>query len=183
MAWRGLWAPLGAVGLGLAGLVLVSFAAFAPEAQALTVRFEVEDTPEAGPLDLWRYRYVLEGRSFSKGEGFSVLFDAAFFGPLADPPPVGTAWDVITLDPDPLLPDAGRYDAQALVQDPPLESLFEVAVVWRGPGEPGSQPFEVYDAAFGILERGVTTAVPEPASGLLVALGLGALGVRRMRVR
>ena len=92
------------------------------------------------------------------------------------------AWDVITLQPDPLLPAEGLFDALALVDSPPVAMPFAVTFVWNSASPPGPQPFVVYDPGFHTVESGMTF-VPEPGTGLLVAAGLGLLAGWHRRPR
>jgi len=174
------WLRTGGLVLGawLAGL------AVAAPSNAVVVTYEAFDIPDAGPLDVWSYRYRVSGRTFAKGEGVSVLFDVGSYRNLGSPPPqVNADWDAIVLQPDLLLPDPGRYDAQALVDGPSLADDFGVLFAWLGAGAPGSQPIEIYGPGFQILETGETVPVPEPASALGVGLGLAALVIRRRVAR
>jgi hypothetical protein len=63
-------------------------------------------------------------------------------------------------------------------------SGFAVEFHWLGAGGPGNQPFEVYDAVtFDKLEQGMTSAVPEPETWLMLLAGtplLVALSRRRL---
>ncbi len=129
--------------------------------------------------------------TFSAGQGFDIFFDPTLYRLLQDPPPaVNAGWDVLVLQPDPLLPDAGRYDALAVVNGPSLSDLFTLNFVWLGTGTPGAQPFEVFDASFHVIASGQTSPagqpspVPEPATLTLVAVGVGVLATRaRLRVK
>jgi hypothetical protein len=168
--------------LGL-GACLVGLTAPAPARAAVVVTFEAVDIPDAGPLDVWSYTYRVSGRTFAKGEGLSVLFEVGSHSNLLSPPPIVNAdWDAIVLQPDPLLPAPGRYDAQAQVDAPSLADDFGVAFAWLGAGAPGAQRFEIYGPDFQTLETGTTVPVPEPASAVGLALGLACLALRA-RVR
>lgn len=165
------------------GMLLQWGMAWPGAAQAITVRFESLDLPDTTPgQDLRQYRYTVSDFTFTAGHGFDVLFDPALYQALEDPPPpVNADWDVIVLQPDPVLPDVGRYDALAVVDNPSLADLFTVSFVWLGTGTPGAQPFEVFDSSFQVIASGRTAplavAVPEPASLVLIGLGLGGLAL------
>lgn len=150
-------------------------------AAATSIEFNVADLPDVAPgEDLWRYSYFVS--DFTTGSGFTIFFDYQLFTSLESPPPVVNAdWDVITLQPDPNLPDDGAYDALALTSNPSLGDPFEVSFVWAGPGSPGSQPFVVFNALFQTIETGQTTLVPEPGVSTLVAMGLLFLAAARRR--
>lgn len=151
----------------LAGILLLG-----SSASATTIAYTATDLPDAVPgEDLWEYAYTVSGRTFAAGEGFSVFFDYTQYTLLESPPPAVSAdWDIISLQPDVLLPDDGFYDALALVSAPSLTTAFTVSFVWLGTGTPGAQPFDIYNPAFQTIESGVT--VPEPGTGLLLAAGL-----------
>ena len=91
-------------------------------------------------------------------------------------------WNAIALQPDPLLEDDGFFDAQALVASPSTAGTFSVVFDWLGVGDPGAQPFAIYDAGFNTVEQGMTLPIPEPSTALLLAVGLLGLG-NRMRGR
>lgn len=149
-------------------------------AAALRILYTATDLPEDGPGDLWQIDYLVSEGSFAAGSGFSIVFpvdDASALVPL--PPAAGAAWDVITLQSDPLLPADGLFDAQALMDDATLAFPFSVRFHWSGRGAPGRQTFLVYDPDFVTIETGETMPVPEPAAALLLALGLGGLAGRR----
>jgi hypothetical protein len=163
-------------------------------AQAVLITFEVTDLADTTPgEDLWRYSYVVT--EFSPGENlaFETLFDISLYRALEDPPPGVGGWDILTLQPDPLLPDVGRYSALALADGASLAEPFLLTFVWLGgPGTaPGIQPFEIVefdvDGNFiATLETGFTTpatprAVPEPGTLVLALAGLLGLGLVRHR--
>ena len=155
--------------LSLAAVLLL---AAGPVAVA-RIAYLATDLPDAGPEDLWQYEYFVSEESFDAGFGFSILFpvgDASALVPVA----TGADWDVIVLQPEPLLASDGRYDAQARLDGASLAFSFLVRFFWHGEGTPGSQLFEIYDPRFAVVTTGETVLVPEPATALLLALGLGA---------
>jgi hypothetical protein len=158
---------------------MLALGGHAPGASAVDITFSRTDLVDATPgEDLWRYDYMLDAFPFATGHGFSVLFDPALYASLESPPPaVSDQWDAISLQPDTGLPDPGRYDAQALVDEPTFLGIFSVSFVFRGTGAPGAQPFEIYDPEFQLIQTGVT--VPEPSTFLLIASGLLVLLLRR----
>ena len=137
--------------------------------------------------DLWQYEYWVVGRRFLSDHGFSIFFDPLLYDELEDPPPaVAASWDVQVLQPDAQGSQDGLYDALALTEGPSLGQPFRVRFAWLGQGEPGPQPFEVYDLSTGsleVLEEGWTVPVPEPTEGLLriCAVGIVALLARARR--
>ncbi len=149
---------------------------------ATTISFEAMDLADPVPgEDLWEYSYEVGDFTFDTDYGFTILFDFTSYTLIEDPPPaVNGDWDVISIQPDLLLPDAGAYDALALVNAASLADPFAVTFVWLGAGTPGSQPFVVYEPGFSTIEIGQT--VPEPANGLLFCLGLIALLGARSRL-
>jgi hypothetical protein len=176
-------------------VVLVTAAALtmltAPPAHATIIEFEALDVIDliAGE-DLWEYRYFVSDFSFQIGQGFSVYFDTALYRHLQDPlPRVNSDWDVLPIQPDPVLPDGGWYDAAALVDGASLANAFVVGFTWLGgAAPPGSQRFTVnqFDAAgnlIGYLDQGQTIprTVPEPSTLLLMSIG--ALGIAWHRRR
>ena len=159
---------------------------------ATTIGYEVG----IGPGGLWQYHYQVSGRSFQANDGFSILFAVDKYSGLEDTPPQPSNgdWSAISLQPDPLLPDPGRYDALALVDAARLTDLFSISFNWLGSGQPGSQPFEIYTLdqngnVSGIPETGFTeplappveTSVPEPGSLSLLMVGCIGLFLRHRR--
>lgn len=149
--------------------------------QATTIGYVATDLPDVVPSeDLWRYTYQVSGATFSTGYGFSIRFDHTLFESLESPPPqVGGDWNIISLQPDVLLPDDGLYDALALVDGASLASPFTVEFNWMGSGRPGAQPFVVYDDNFAAIEAGVTVPEPSPLLLLLAAVAPAVLSERR----
>lgn len=165
----------------LGASLLLAFALSSAPAAALTITFTATDLPDTTPgEDRYRYDYALSGFPHPSGFGFTVFFAPGLHASLqSPPPPLGPEWDVIAIQPDPGLPDAGFYDALALADFPTTLTGFSIEFVWLGAGAPGSQPFVVYDPAFATVESGQTLPVPEPASLVLLVLGLAALPARR----
>ncbi len=151
---------------------------------AISIRYAVMDLADALPgEDLWRYEYTLDAFPYDAGYGFGIGFDPGATVHLEESPTApDPAWDVITLQPDPLLPAEGLFDALALVDSPPVAMPFAVTFVWNSASPPGPQPFVVYDPGFHTVESGMTF-VPEPGTGLLVAAGLGLLAGWHRRPR
>ena len=177
--------------LGLALIASMCAISTAP-AHALEIFFEVsmeeeepfppgeEGPPGEGEPEFWDITYTITSGSLLAGQGISILFhpdDAEFLFAR----PGGADWDVIAIQPDPLLPDWGAFDALALVDDPDMSGSFAASFVWLGESPPGVQDFIVYDTDFSILESGVTMPIPEPATALMLGLGLMGLGLAGRR--
>ena len=131
--------------------------------------------------DLWQYSYTVSDYSFGVDYCFTIYFDVSLYSDLGDPPPyVNDDWDIIVLQPDTSLPDDGVYDALAWVNDASLADIFTVSFVWLGSGIPDSQYYEVYDDSWNIVESDETAPVPEPATIILLGIGLfGLYGLRK----
>ena len=161
---------------------------------ASAVIIEYELTSLGG--NSYQYDYTVTNDDLVAGlELFSILFDETLTenlvfvaGPLD--------WDIVVLQPEPLLPFPGIYDALALGSPIALgETLsgFSVSFDWLGTGgaEPGEQLFELFDANFAFLGDGLTIAAPPPPppQGItvpsvfyLLILGLMALAMGKKRV-
>lgn len=133
----------------------------------------------------WRVDYSVINTSLPSLEEFTLFFDhnivrGVSTGGLSN-------WDMIVVQPDPLIPDDGFIDG--LAQGFPLANgamisfsvlldatVFEVALPQR---------YEIRDPhSFALLDAGYTvaTAVPEPSIGFLMLLGLFLLVVRARRL-
>jgi hypothetical protein len=162
------------------------------------IQYQATDMPDVTVgQDLWQYQYSVSystADTFMLNQSFSIFFDYNRYSGLQDPPPevgTGTDWFTFVLQPDPGLPAEGEYDALALVDDPSLANSFSLTFVWLGKAgsTPGVQPFllnqfdddGIYLGSFGsgrtIPSGG--TVIPEPATLLLVGLGLAALAAVR----
>lgn len=129
----------------------------------------------------WQYNYQVENNTLNVAiEEFSIYFDVGLYQnlTLATAP---SGWDPLLIQPDPLLPDAGFYDALALISGiAPLDSLsgFGVQFDFLGVGTPGPQTFEILDPlTFLVLDSGLTQVagngtVAEPLTGWLLLAGL-----------
>jgi len=163
-------------------------------ASATTIVYTATDLTDINQgEDLWRYDYVVSGFGFDADYGFTIFFAPDRYASLSNPLPdtddtAGTStdpdWDIWLAQPDLNLPEDGWFDALAL--QAPGAFALGVDFVWTGRGAPGSQPFDVYSLAngFEIIESGRTRSqqIPEPATLLLTALGLG-VSARRLRRR
>lgn len=99
-------------------------------------------------------------------------------------------WDTWAAQADTGLQDDASLDSSVFL---PADALavgqsvggFRVSFNYAAGMLPGAMPFIVYDADYTTLAMGMTTvtAVPEPATTLLAALGLGVLGLRTAQAR
>jgi len=171
-------------------LVLLVLMAPAAIARAATIEFVASDLVDTTPgEDLWRYDYTVSGRNFLQSEFFDIYFSANLYGMLTAAAGPNADWDVAILQqPNPAnLPpfDRGMFDAFALTDNPSLSGTFSVNFVFLGSGSPGSQKFEIFDAASTLAESGFTRApgqvIPEPstAAPFFIALVAGAIQLRR----
>lgn len=177
------------MGLCLA-LMLCGTLFAAQQSEAISIVYEAADLADvvAGE-DLWQYTYTIADFTFDQYEGFTIYFDADWYGDIEDSPSAPNShWNVLTWDPDAILPDDGAYDAQALVDGASLADTFTVSFVWLGGGAPGTQLYELYyddGINFDSLSAGTTVSpVPEPSTWALLTVGLASLiGCRRRNNR
>ncbi|HEY8493573.1 MAG TPA: PEP-CTERM sorting domain-containing protein [Myxococcota bacterium] len=167
-----------AFGTTLAAVVALA----AAPSQALRIEYTATDLPDDAGGDLWQYDYRVSETSFDAGFGFSILFAVGTSTGLTSlSTGADVDWDVIVLQPDPLLAADGRYDAQAKIDGATLAFPFSIRFYWSGPGTPGAQAFEIYDPGFATIATGVTAPAPEPGAAALLALGAAGLAARRTR--
>ena len=171
-----------AVAPGLRAMVLGALLAMAGAAHAVSGIYERVDLPDVvAGQDLWRYDYRITG-SFEPFGGFNLLFDPARYAALSNAQPGASAdWDVLLVQPNVALPAPGLFTATRLSTGSALNDAFSLQFVWLGGGSPGTQAFEVFNAAFDITQVGITQAVPEPQIYALYALGLFVLARRLSR--
>lgn len=153
---------------------------------ATTITFDVTDL---GVDSSFRYHYSVTNDMLTDPiEEFTIFFDVLLYENLRDPL-APADWDPLVIQPDPGIPDDGFYDALALTFDALInpgetQDGFYVTFNWLGAAgtTPGAQPFEVIDPfTLDVLDSGNTSPIPEPASVLLLASGLGVLAVYKRK--
>ena len=142
--------------------------------------YQATDLHTAGVTagERWKYIYHVDG-AFNQFEGFNLLYDANLYANLAfTSKTLSSDWlQGIT---DPLLgpPTADGQVTNTAQKDIANASAdFEVAFDWTGISNPGSQPYELFDANFNVTpsrttSTGASVPVPEPATLPLVLAGL-----------
>lgn len=111
---------------------------------AASVTFTV--TPLGGVN--WRYDFVVTNDALSVPiEEFTVYFAPDRYSNLVAGPTPG--WDMLVVQPDPLIPDDGFYDGLVLspvgIVPGASQAGFAVTFKYLGTGSPGAQPFEIVD--------------------------------------
>jgi len=131
----------------------------------------------------WQYTYTFSGFTFSEDDLMAIYFPLATTVSLEDPPPsVGPDWTLQDFQPDPSIPADGEFDAIANI-DNPANVTFVEDFVYSGTGTPGAQNFTFYFEYFDNFVNGTTvpqsSAIPEPGSVPLLAIGLAGLALAR----
>ena len=136
-------------------------------------------TPGPNGGDLWQYTYQLSNYTPQQNVAFEVLFDPFLYSNLQNTPSSPAGWSVITIQPDPNIPDVGRYSALALANNVSIAGPFTVTFVWLGSSgtKPGAQTveFNKFDSSGNFLQSlGAvqSSPVPEPATMMMVGLAL-----------
>ena len=128
----------------------------------------------------WQYDYRVSG-SYLAGDDLAIYFPLSTSADLLDLGTGGSNWNTLVFQPDPGLPADGEFDMVANVNNPSLTPVFEVQFRYSGSGVPGPQSFTLFDSNFNVLDtastQSATSAIPEPASFLL--LGSGLMGLWR----
>ena len=114
----------------LAILITAAMMALIPigPAHAISILTQATDLADvADGEDLWQYAYTVSDHTFAEDTGFTIYFDYTLYAGV-DPEPFSpnADWDVLTWDPDTLLPDDGAYDAYALIDNASLADPFLV---------------------------------------------------------
>jgi hypothetical protein len=168
------------VNLRVSLAALVVFLAAGAHAGVIYTAIDLS-TPVSGGGTLWQYRYTFSNYVPQQNVAIEILFDPLLYSTLQDPPPAVAGWSIMTLQPDPNLPDPGRYSALALQNNASLSGPFTVTFAWLGSGAPSSQPVEINqfasDGSFiATLATDQSAPVPEPATILLIGGALLAVG-------
>ena len=166
---------------------VVVLAALANASLAQLINFDVADLQDTVPgHDLWQYKYSISGGTFQSGQILSVSFDVGKYGNIENTPVAPNPdWSVLTLQPDPQIPDSGSYNAIAQRSNPSLSGSFQVSFDWLGGGTgPGAQSWTLFNSDFSTAASGTTIApVPEPFSATATVLLLSGVAMWRIRRR
>jgi hypothetical protein len=149
---------------------------------ATEVRYDLFDLG----LGRWQYTYEVMNVGLAVPiEEFTIWFDHELYKSVAieTPGPLASDWDEIIWQPNPGLNDDGGYDAFALdLGIGAGESVYGFAVSfdWLGPGQPGSQSYDMIDPIdFSAVDSGFT--IPEPLTFVMLSLGGAMTAMLRKR--
>jgi len=145
---------------------------------------EVDYTVTDLGSNLWQYTYEVKNISLVEPlMEFTIWFDYGKYDNLsiATPNQLSAVWNQIIMQPEPVLKDAGYYDALSLelgIGQGQTVNGFAVSFDWLGVGQPGPQFYEIIDpVTFETIDSGYS--VPEPATILLIGLGGLVLQIKR----
>jgi hypothetical protein len=134
----------------------------------------------------WAYSYQVENLAIEAGiREFTIWFDQRYYSNLviASGAGLGLTWDQIVWQPNPSAASNGAFDALATglaILTGESVGGFSVKFDWNGQGVPGSQSYEIINpTTFDTTDTGYTILVPEPATLLL--LGLGVIAVMKRK--
>lgn len=138
--------------------------------------YEVVDVPDTiVGVDRMKITYHLGG-TFAPFFGFNLIYDYGNYTDVSVISPLGPEWFQSITAPAPAAALDGLLTYMALTSIADASAVFEVEFNWTGIGTPGSQPIELFDDAFNIIESSRTTAlvasVPEPSTLALMFAGL-----------
>ena len=134
----------------------------------------------------WEYTYnVSSDHVFNTGDSFAIFFDVNTVTSIdvPPPPPLTAGWTPQVFQPDAGIPADGELDEIAQGNNASLANPFSIDFFTKPAAPtPGSQSFQVFDSSFTMVDSGTTSApIPEPASWMLLAVGLAAV-LRRARI-
>lgn len=130
----------------------------------------------------WRYLYTIDNNTLMQSiDEFTLYFDPTRYANLAVQSSPSN-WDSLVVQPDNAIPADGYFDSLSLtngIAPGAILSGFSVMFTYLGIGTPGPQPFDIVDAAFNVIDSGVSTPVPEPTTAWLFVGGILMLLGRR----
>lgn len=173
-----------ALPLPRAAAVMAMWAASALASAAVT--YTATDLADTLPgQDQWRYTYTISA-PLPLFHSVNLLFSPLLYADLAVSGSSSGLSPAVS-QPDTLLPADGQLTVTATSGIPVgATETVDLDFIWLGGGVPGSQPYELLDDGFSIIEPSPrqtrlagSLSIPEPASLGLLALGLLLLPSRR----
>ncbi|MGP8247412.1 MAG: PEP-CTERM sorting domain-containing protein [Bryobacteraceae bacterium] len=148
---------------------------FAASSGAGTIQYELS-TPSPSDPSVQQYTYLVSGFTLSAYQELEIVFPVASFGTLSNAAPV-VDFSVSVIQPNNPLGTDGDYDAEALINNPPLTGPFSVDFTYIGVGTPGAQEYFIYQFSStgtleGLVDSGSTVAYQAPEPGTLALAGL-----------
>jgi outer membrane autotransporter protein len=138
-------------------LVLLASATVSHSVLATSLDYEASNVGG----NTWQYTYTVNNNSLPVAiENFTVNFDQTLYSnltPVSNP----AGWNITSIQPDPLLPNDGVYDALATnggIAQGQKTTGFILRFNYLGANTPGAQGFQVFDVInFSQLDSGTTT--------------------------